>query len=345
MVMEAREQWQFDVDNWKTGLGLDELAIFWNNLPKDSVVDLYLPGLSVVDIFNFRSLRHAPGTVKIIDNHTLRLVSDGVTFIPVPPFWGDNLAGMITVQLPAEIKKGQRYKVDVLQMRADEARVLGGFQLNIQVEKSHDLHEKEIRMLELFHQRLSLTPVDNRWRPVLEKQVGFTRERAKGFIDLSNKEDKNDPKLVWNDPTDNQNGQRIKVILEKIQVTDDREPWFKGKGEFQFYTKVSTPDNGGQEQSMKFPLKKYYKLSDQAGQNEIVLNETLFEGYVEHNLYVQIGGVELDTFDPDDKLCSYKRRFRGKPGYWIGSYNPETSQPSVEDIGGWKVWYRIEYAG
>jgi len=76
-----------------------------------------------------------------------------------------------------------------------------------------------------------------------------------------------------------------------------------------------------------------------------VLNETLFEGYAEHNLFIQIGGVELDTFDPDDKLCTYKRKFGGNPGYWIGSYNPETSQPSVEDISGWKVWYRIEYAG
>lgn len=345
MNTEAREQWQFDVDNWKSGLGLDELAIFWNNLPKDSIVDLYLPSLSVADVFNFRSLRHAPVTVKILDNHTLRLIPNGVTFIPVPPFWGDNLAAMITVQLPAGIKKGQRYKVDVLQIRADEARVLGGFQLNVKVENSHDLHEKEIRMLELFHQRLSLTPVDNRWWPILEKQVDFTRKRAKGFIDLSNKESGNDPKLVWNDPTKNQNGQRIKVILEKIQVTDDLESWFKGKGEFQFYSKVSTPDNGGQEQNMKFPLNKYYKLSDKADRNEIVLNETFFEGYVENNLFVQIGGVGLATFDPDDKLCIYKRRFRGNPRYWIGSYNPESSQPSAEDIGGWMVWYRIEYAG
>ena len=345
MAIEASEQWQFDGEKWKSLLGLDELAIFWNNLPKDSVVDLYLPGLSVADVFNFRSLRHAPGTVKIIDNHTLRLVPDGVTFIPVPPFWGDNLAGMIIVQLPAGIKKGERYKVNVLHMRADETRMLGGFQLNIQVEKSHDLYEQELRTLELFHQRLSLTPVDNRWRPILEKQVGFTRERAKGFIDLSNAEDGNDPKLLWDDPTANQNGQRIKVILEKIQVTDDREPWFKGKGEFQFHCKVSTPDNGGRTQSSKFPSTGHFKLSDKVGQNEIVLNETLFDGYVEHNLFVQIGGVELDLFDPDDKLCIYKRSFGGKPGDWIASYNPEASQPSAEDVGGWKIWYRIEYAG
>jgi len=342
---KSRQQWQYDSAEWKPGTGLDELVFFWNYLPKESVVEVYIPGVPVTEIFNYRNLRHAPGTVQIVNENTLRLFVEGITYLPIPPFYGDNLAGLITVQLPKGIKKGQRFKVDVLQMRSDEARVLGGFQLNIQVEKAFELFEQENRTLELFHRRLSLTPKDSRWLPVLQKQIGFTRERAKGFIDLSNKEDGNDPQLVWTDPTASQNGQCIKVILEKIQITDDREPWFKGKGEFQFYANVSTPDNGGQEQSEKFPLKKYYKLSDKAGQNEIVLNETLFEGYVEHDLFIQIGGVELDTFDPADKLCIYKRAFRGKPGYWIGSYNPEVMNPGVEDVGGWKVWYRIEYAG
>jgi hypothetical protein len=342
---EKQHRWTFDAVDWKPGTGLDELAIFWNNLPKDSEVTLYLPGANVEEIFNYRNLRHAPGTVQIVDSHTLRLFPEGTTYLPIPAFWGDNLAGMFSVKLPEGIKKGQRFRVDVLQIRADEARTLGGFQLNIQVEKAHDLWEVETRTLELFHKRLSLTPNSDRWYPIVAKQVEFTRSRAKALVELNNEENPTAPPVAWTDPTVNQRGQKVRVVLEKIQVTDDREPWFKGKGEFQFYAKVSTPDNGGQEQSENFPLKKYYTLSDKAGQNEIALNETLFEGYVEHILFVQIGGVELDTFDPDDKLCVYKRRFEGKPRDWIATYNPESSQPSVEDVGGWKVWYRIEYAG
>ena len=342
---EKQRRWTFDAVEWKPSTGLDELAIFWNNLPKDSKVTLFLPGANVEEIFNFRNLRHAPGTVQIVDSNTLRLFPEGTTYLPIPAFWGENMAGMFRVKLPPGIKKGQRFRVDVLQMRADEARTLGGFQLNIQVEKAHDLWEAENRTLELFHKRLSLTPNHDRWQPIVARQVEFTRARAKAMADLNNAENPTEPPVQWTDPTVNQRGQKVRVILEKIQVTDDREPWFKGKGEFRFYAKVSTADNGGQEQSKKFPLKKYYKLSDKAGQNEIVLNEPLFEGYVEHNLFVQIGGVELDTFDPDDKLCVYKRKFEGKPRDWIASYDPESSQPSVEDVGGWKVWYRIEYAG
>ena len=66
----------------------------------------------------------------------MRLFPTGTTFLPISPFYGDNLAGLIKIQLPKGIKKGERYTVDVLQMRADEARTLGGFQLHIQVEKA-----------------------------------------------------------------------------------------------------------------------------------------------------------------------------------------------------------------
>jgi hypothetical protein len=343
-VAEAAAAWEIDPDTWKSGTGLDELVFFWNGLPEGSMADLYLPGLSVTDCFNFRSLRHAPDTVRFVDNHTLRMIPRGITYLPIPPFWGDNLAGLITVRLPAGIKKGQRYKVDVLQLRGDEARTLGGFQLQIQVEKAHGLHESERRWLELFHQRLALLSPGDRFRPILEKQVAFTRERAKAFVDLANLEGNLTPPLSWTDPTVDQRGQKIRVTLEKIQVTDDEEPFFKGKGEFQFYSQVSSNDNGGQTSKRKFPLKKYHHLGASPGTNEVILGEVMFEGYVENDLFVHIGGVELDTFDADDVLNTYKRAFGGKPADWIRHYGPDTT-PAVEDVGGWKVWYRIEYAG
>ena len=342
---EAKAAWQFDADTWKAGTGLDELAFFWNDLPASAVVELYLPGLSVTDCVNLRNLRHAPGTVRLIDNHTLHLVPNGVTYLPLPPFWGDNLAGLMTVRLPAGIKKGQRYHVNVLQMRSDEARVLGGFQLQIQVEKAHDLHAAELRWLELFHQRLSLTGSADRFRPVIEKQVAFTRARAKAFVELTNAEDHPVPPLEWKDPTESQHGRKIRVTLERIRVTDDSEPWFKGKGEFQFLARVSTRDNGGQEKATRFPRHKHYKLSDRPGENEVIIEESIFEGYVQDDLFVQIGGVELDTFDPDDVLCTYKRAFAGTVVDWLRSYGPNDTRASVEDVGNWQVWYRIEYAG
>jgi len=342
---ESRNQWKFDDVDWKSGRGLDELVFLWNNLPRDAVVDVYIPHVPATEIINYRNLRHAPGTVKILNDNTLRLIVGGVTYLPIPPFFGDNLAGLITVQLPAGIKKGQRYKVDILQMRIDEGRTLGGFQLNIQVEKSFEIVEQEIRWLELFHKRLSLTPEHDRWFPILQKQVEFTRLRAKGLTDLANIEHPSDPPLQWTDPTKGRKGQPVRVILEKIQILDDREPFYKGKGEFRFYAKVYSPDNGGTVENSTLPQHGHYSLGDTPGNNEVLLNQVIFDSFVENQLFIQLGGLELDTFDPDDKLCTYKRIFSGDPGEWIGNYAAHSGEMDMENIGGWKVWYKIEFGG
>jgi hypothetical protein len=343
--IETGERWTFDADQWKPTTGLDELVFFWNNLPEASGVELFLPGASVEEIFNFRSLRHAPGTVKIVDAQTLRLFPTGTTYLPIAPWWGDNLAGLLKVKLPPGIKKGQRFKIDVVQMRADEARTLGGFQLNIQVETAIGIWEAERRTLERFHKRLSLKEETDRWWPIVARQTAFTRTRGKALVDLANEENPGRDPIVWTDPTEAQKGKKLRVILEKIQIDDDREPFFKGKGEFRFRSRVWTPDNGGILTERALPNKGHFKLSDRRGSNEVKLDALLFEDWVEHTLAIQIGGVELDTFDPDDRLASFAQVFRGDPAAWFGSYAPTGQPVDVHDMNGWKVWLRIEPAG
>ena len=342
---DTAHRWSIDLEAWKPTTGLDELAIFWNNLPRDAEVELFLPDASVEQIFNFRSLRHAPGTVKIIDSQTLRLFPVGTTFLPFADFWGDNVAALLKVQLPAGIKKGERYVIDVLQLRADEARTLGGFQLNIQVEKASDLWEADLRTLELFHRRLSIKPATDRWYPIVARQVGFARARAKGMIDLANEEHPELDPIEWIDPTETQLGRKVRVVLEKIRVTDDREPFFKGRGEFRFLTTVWTPDNGEQRVDTVLPTNGAHSLGDRPGTNEVALDAVVFEGWVESTMGVRVGGVELDTFDPDDQLVPFKRLFEGDPSGWYGTYAPTGGPIDPNDQGGWQLWFRIEPAG
>lgn len=342
---ETQQRWSFDLERWKPTTGLDELAFFWNDLPVDSVVELFLPGVNVEEVFNFRSLRHAPDTVKIVDSQTLRLFPTGTTYLPIAHLWGDNLAGLLTVKLPAGIKKGQRFKVDVVQMRADEARTLGGFQLNIQVEKAFEIWEAERRKLELFHKRLSLKSTTDRWWPIVARQVEFTRARAEGLVDLANEENPDGDPIVWADPTRVQKGQKVRVVLEKIQINDDREPFFKGKGEFRFFAKAWSPDNDGIETEHVFPEGGHYRLSDLPGSNEVELEAVLFEDWVEEQMAVQLGGVELDTLDPDDRLAAFKRQFMGDPDSWFGSYAPTGAPIDPQDMDGWRIWMRIEPSG
>jgi hypothetical protein len=342
--VENHHRWTFDPEQWKPTSGLDELVFFWRNLPAQSEVELYLPAANVGEIFNFRSLRHAASTVKIVDSQTLRLFPRGATFLPFARFWGDNVAALLKVKLPAGIKKGQRFRIDVVQMRADEARTLGGFQLNIWVGKANEIWEAERRTLELFHKRMSIKPRTDRWWPIVERQVQFTRARAKELIDLANEENPGRPPIVWDDPTEAQNGRKVRLVLEKIRIDDDREPFFKGKGEFRFHAKAWTPDNGGLLKETTLPEKGRFNLSDRPGSNEVRLDAVLFEDWVEGKLAFQIGGVELDTFDPDDRLASFKHAFRGDPASWFGRYAPSGEAVDPQHVEGWKLWFRVEPA-
>ncbi len=336
--IEAAEdaRWRFDPDRWKRSDGVDELVLFWNNLPTTAKVEVYLPGAAVEEIVNLRNLRHAPGTVKIVDSQTLRLMVAGSTYLPVPPFFGDHLAGLFTVALPEGIHAGERYVVDVIQVRTEERKVLGGFQLLIQVDKSGNLLDRETRTLQLFHERLGLLAREDRWRPILARQISLTRARARGFAQ--------DVGVPWTDPTTNERGQRLRVVLDRIQILDDQDPWLKGQGEFRFRSRAQTRNNGGSIQEHSLPRSGQLAISDEPGRNIVRVDMLIFEGFVEDHLAIEVTGVELDRFDPDDDLCRYRRVFRGSPETFLGSYGPADETAESEDLGDWRLWYRIERA-
>ncbi|MEV6431664.1 hypothetical protein [Nocardia sp. NPDC051463] len=59
---------------------------------------------------------------------------------------------------------------------------------------------------------------------------------------------------------------------------------------------------------------------------------------------MEITGIEMDTFDPDDKLRPYRRVFTGLPAERLGSIEPGADHIEPADLGDWRSWYRIERA-
>lgn len=335
---EEASKWEIDPELWKAAEGVDELVFFWNGLPRESRAELYLPQAGAAEICNLRSLRHAPGTVHAVDAHTLRLEVGGPTYVPVPAFWGANLAALLRIELPFGIRAGQKFTVDVLQLGSAQRRVLGGFQVNVQVGKALELIEPERRDLELFHRRLESTAKDSRWRPILERELQYRRERGKGFVELADQ-----PGVEWTDPTGPAAGENVRIVLERIQIVDDNDPLLKGAGEFRFRARVH-PDDDASVREIRLPGRGKFRISDRPGRNVLDLDVPIFEGVVRDRLAVEISGVELDTFDPDDRLAAYRRIFSGTPEAWVGSFGPGDEAVEPEDLGDWKVWYRIERA-
>lgn len=337
----------FDGVDWKaTSDLLDELVFVWNGLPEKARVELFLPGVRAETIINLRNLRHAPRDVRIVDEHRLLLVPNGVTYIPLPPTPKERIAGVVTITLPDGIKHGERWMVDIIQLRGHERRALGGFQLDVRVEKDlADMAESERRLLETLFERWSLLSRYDRWWPILERRVKTARARARALAERAGIP-WNDP-TQWTDPNDPTKlypfeGSKIRVILEKIQIRDASEPWFKGKGEIRFNARVRTNNNGGIEQRAVLPEQGVYSVSDKDGQNMITINQPLFHGFVSDNLSIEIAGIELDTFDPNDDLGKYTRLFDCSCEELFGSYGPDDGSIDPEDVGRWRVWYRIE---
>jgi hypothetical protein len=107
---------------------------------------------------------------------------------------------------------------------------------------------------------------------------------------------------------------------------------------------VWTPDNGGILKETVLPRTGHLTLGDPPGSNEVPLEAVLFEDWVETRLAIQIGGVELDTFDHNDRLTSFKASFRGDPTQWFGDYAPTGGAVDHLDLDGWKLWFRIDPA-
>ncbi len=138
---------------------------------------------------------------------------------------------------------------------------------------------------------------------------------------------------------------RIRVILEKVRILDDRDPCFKGAGEFHFNACVAFNDDTCRLHFRRLPQYGYYKISDRPGRNEQVIDTCLFDGFVaeEDRMTVSLLPVEEDLLDPDDELSRYRRIFNGPPETWAGLYAPsDKSQGDPETLGDWLVWYRIE---
>lgn len=139
---------------------------------------------------------------------------------------------------------------------------------------------------------------------------------------------------------------RIRVVLEKIRILDDHEPWFKGRGDFAFTARVGFNHDQCRRHLVHIPADGVAKISDTPGQNDWVVDTCIYDGLVAENdaMTLNISAVEKDTFDPDDVLAGFERQFAAPPEAWPGAYRPLDQAPAsdAEAMKDWMVWYRVE---
>jgi murein tripeptide amidase MpaA len=189
----------------------DELMIDWNNLPPGVTAQIYLPAVNVETILGMADRMYSSHRLTRFDAHTLQCKTGGISYIPIPAGAGPSYAGLLTVDLPGKLPRGEVYNVVVRQLtnafgkatpppppppsiairRAVAAvvargevewrRVIGAFQLTIPVRNKELLLVREERDLSVLRWIGEFIPHHSRWYPVFHRYLSQIAGRVSTF--------------------------------------------------------------------------------------------------------------------------------------------------------------------
>ena len=186
----------------------DELMIDWGDIPAGTTASIYWPDADALDIVRLASLLYAQDAPIASDAHTVQYtLTSRVTFVPIPFASIVKFAGLLTIDLPQGVRKGQEFHVVVRRfstrqtarikdaaggavlrraaLRGAATResryIVGTFQITIPVALEEHLLPGEENTLSIMKWRVQQTPLANRWYPVLKRYVAYLSGRVNAF--------------------------------------------------------------------------------------------------------------------------------------------------------------------
>lgn len=184
----------------------DELRLDFSSLPHGCYASVYLPSVNSATILSWAARLYTTHRLTAIDAHTLRMPASGTGFVPIPQGGAINYAGLLSIEFPATVKKGQKFQVNVsqitsslgaapigvgqtgIQLRARETnqqarkivpwrRVLGQFQITVPVLTKLDILPDAERLLSIFLWTFESIPESSRWYPVFQRYLDLLKGR------------------------------------------------------------------------------------------------------------------------------------------------------------------------
>jgi len=96
----------------------DELMIDWGSVPPGSTATVYWPQVDAATVVALAAALTPALPLTAVDAHTVQCeVVDGVTYLPIPSGPTERVAGLLTVDLPADVVKGQEFDVVLRRVR------------------------------------------------------------------------------------------------------------------------------------------------------------------------------------------------------------------------------------
>ena len=92
----------------------DELMFDWGNTPEDCQAKIYWPGANATEVLSIASRIYGAQVLSATDGHTIQCkTTREPTYVPIPTGTGASLAGLLTIDLPATVVKGQEFNIVV----------------------------------------------------------------------------------------------------------------------------------------------------------------------------------------------------------------------------------------
>jgi hypothetical protein len=187
----------------------DELMINWGNTSEGSIASIFWPQIDTTQVIRLASKLYNTQLLTAPDQNTLQCrVTKGVTYIPIPTGKGENFAGLLTVDLPPTVMKGQEFNIVVRRLATRQSRekdvkvrmnapvaavnthnkqmqnwryVVGTFQVKIPVSTKEVILFPEENTLAVLKWRLEAMSPSNRWYSVLKRYISYVAARVDGL--------------------------------------------------------------------------------------------------------------------------------------------------------------------
>ncbi len=97
-------------------LPADELLLDWDKgVPKGTEVRIFIPSWKAHKVVELADKMYARHEIRVLDDHTIAIPAGGSRYVPIPQHLGRQ-TGVLSLQFPLGVKKGQRFDLAVQQI-------------------------------------------------------------------------------------------------------------------------------------------------------------------------------------------------------------------------------------
>ena len=187
----------------------DEILIDWGNVPAGTNATVYIPEVTADQFVTLAGRPNGRAAIQQVDGETISVPTGGISYVPIPPGAAFGLTGLLTIDLPETVKKGEAYTIVVRQVTdamparvfeppgiakaaagakaagaADLLRwrqIVGSYQITVPVRTKDVMLVPEMRLLSVLRWNLEQMSTSERWYRVFSRYVGTIEDRVRGL--------------------------------------------------------------------------------------------------------------------------------------------------------------------